>query len=146
MIGYTWIMSQPSRVVPQTLVVPQDLLEAAKTAWQNAYAPYSRFQVGAALRSGKGTIYKGANVENASYGLARCAEQSAIQAMASDSERTFSEVVVYTEDDPPATPCGGCRQILFEFGKDATVYLVNHLGTVKVYKVRELLPDGFELK
>jgi cytidine deaminase len=124
---------------------PKDLLEAAKTAWQNAYAPYSKFQVGAALRSENGSVYKGANIENASYGLARCAEQSAVQAMASDGQRTLTEVVVYTEDDPPATPCGACRQILFEFGKDATIYLVNHLGATKVYSVRELLPDGFEL-
>jgi cytidine deaminase len=126
--------------------VPEDLLGAAKTAWQNAYAPYSKFHVGAALRSDTGTVYKGANIENASYGLARCAEQSAVQAMASNGERKLTEIVVYTKDDPPATPCGACRQILFEFGKDATLYLVNHLGTVKVYKVRDLLPDGFELK
>ncbi len=133
-------MSQPLHAVPK------DLLEQAKTAWQNAYAPYSKFQVGAALRASSGTIYKGANIENASYGLARCAEQSAVQAMATSGERSFTEVVVYTEDEPPATPCGACRQILFEFGKGATVYLVNHLGTVKMYQVRELLPDGFELK
>jgi cytidine deaminase len=133
-------MSQPLQVVPQ------DLLDAAKSAWKNAYAPYSKFQVGAALRSESGAIYKGANIENASYGLARCGEQSAIQAMASNGERKLTEIVVYTEDEPPATPCGACRQILFEFGKDATVYLVNHLGTVSVYTVRELLPSGFELK
>jgi cytidine deaminase len=126
--------------------VPRDLLEAAKAVWKNAYAPYSKFQVGAALRGQTGAIYKGANIENASYGLARCAEQSAVQALASNGERSFSEIVVYTQDDPPATPCGACRQILFEFGKDATVYLVNHEGAVKVYSVRDLLPDGFELK
>jgi cytidine deaminase len=131
-------MSQP------LTTVPQDLLETAKTVWKNAYAPYSKFQVGAALRSESGTIYQGANIENASYGLARCAEQSAVQAMASNGERKLTEVVVYTQDEPPATPCGACRQILFEFGKDATVYVVNHLDTVKVYTVRELLPDGFE--
>jgi cytidine deaminase len=126
--------------------VPQDLVNVAKQVWQHAYAPYSKFHVGAALRSSKGTIYQGANIENASYGLARCAEQSAIQAMASAGERAFQEIVVYTEDDPPATPCGACRQILFEFGKDAKVYLVNHMGNVRSYSVRELLPDGFELK
>jgi cytidine deaminase len=126
--------------------VPQDLLRAAKLVWQNAYAPYSKFQVGAALRSANGNIYKGANIENASYGLARCAEQSAVQAMASSGERSLQEIVVYTEADPPATPCGACRQILFEFGKEASVYLVNHLNTVKVYKVCDLLPDGFELR
>ncbi len=124
---------------------PQDLLDLAKTAWKNAYAPYSKFHVGAALRTNNGNIFSGANIENASYGLTRCAEQSAIQAMASSGERVFTEIVVYTEDDPPASPCGACRQILFEFGKEATVFMVNHLGRLKVYKVKELLPDGFEL-
>jgi cytidine deaminase len=126
--------------------LPKDLLDLAKTAWKNAYAPYSKFHVGAALRTPNDNIYSGANIENASYGLTRCAEQSAIQAMASSGERNFTEIVVYTEDDPPASPCGACRQILFEFGKDATVYMVNHLSTVKVFKVRELLPYGFELR
>jgi cytidine deaminase len=140
-------MSIPSDVTaPTAKVVPEALLRAAKKVWKNAYAPYSNFQVGAALLTPRGKIYQGANIENASYGLARCAEQSAIQAMASAGERSFQDLVVYTEDDPPATPCGACRQILFEFGKDATVYLVNHLGHVKVYKVTDLLPDGFELK
>jgi cytidine deaminase len=125
---------------------PQDLLDVAKRAWQNAYAPYSKFQVGAAVRSSQGIIYQGANIENASFGLTRCAEQSAVQAMASAGERAFQEIVVYTEDDPPATPCGACRQILFEFGKDARVYVVNHLENVRTYSVRDLLPDGFELK
>jgi cytidine deaminase len=127
-------------------MIPQDLLEQAQTAWKNAYAPYSKFHVGAALRTQEGTIYKGANIENASYGLTRCAEQSAVQAMASNGERSFKEIVIFTHDDPPATPCGACRQILFEFGKDATVYLVNHRSTVKIYKVKDLLPEGFELK
>jgi cytidine deaminase len=127
-------------------MIPQDLLEQAQLAWKNAYAPYSKFQVGAALRTQDGTIYKGANIENASYGLTRCAEQSAVQTMASNGERSFKEIVIYTQDDPPATPCGACRQILFEFSKEATVYLVNHLNTVKMYKVKDLLPEGFELK
>ncbi len=130
----------------KNIAVPQELLEQAKTAWHNAYAPYSKFRVGAALRTKSGNMYPGANIENASYGLGRCAEQSAVQAMASAGEREIQELVVYTEDEPPATPCGACRQVLFEFGKDASVYLVNHLGNVKVYTVRELLPDGFELK
>lgn len=125
---------------------PRDLLDLAQIAWKNAYAPYSKFHVGAALRTRQGSIFSGANVENASYGLTRCAEQSAIQAMASSGERSFTEIVVYTEDDPPASPCGACRQILFEFGKDATVYMVNHHNVVKAFKVRALLPDGFELK
>ena len=124
---------------------PQDLLEAARSVRDNAYVPYSKFQVGAALRSESGTIYRGANIENASYGLSRCAEQSAVQAMASAGERGFSELVVYTTAEDPATPCGACRQILFEFSKDADVYMVNHAGVVKHYSAAELLPDGFSL-
>ena len=124
---------------------PQDLLEAAEDVRTNAYVPYSEFRVGAALRAESGTVYRGANIENASYGLSRCAEQSAIQAMASAGERSFSELVVYTTADDPATPCGACRQILFEFSKDAEVYMVNHEGVVKRYSTAELLPDGFSL-
>ena len=125
--------------------VPQDLLNAAQAAHTNAYSPYSNFQVGAALRAESGEVYGGANIENASYGLSRCAEQSAVQAMASAGERSFSELVVYTTAKDPATPCGACRQILFEFSKDADVYLVNNEGVTKRYSTSDLLPDGFSL-
>jgi cytidine deaminase len=128
-----------------TREVPDDLLQAAQRAWRNAYAPYSRFQVGAALRGESGAIFAGANVENAAYHLGRCAEQSAVQAMASAGERRFSEIVVYTQSETPATPCGGCRQVLFEFSPEATVYLVNHRGDVTRTTVSELLPGAFRL-
>ena len=124
---------------------PQDLLDKAKTAFENAYAPYSKFRVGAALRTTSGQVFSGANIENASYGLSRCAEQSAIQAMASAGERELAEIVVYTAAEEPASPCGACRQILYEFGSDALVYLVNEAGKEKRFKVRGLLPNGFEL-
>lgn len=123
--------------------VPEDLLRAAKEAFANAYAPYSRFSVGAALRSESGAVYAGSNVENASYGLGRCAEQSAVQALVSAGERSFSEVVVYTESLEPSSPCGACRQVLFEFAPDARVLLVNHRGVVVATSVRELLPGAF---
>lgn len=123
---------------------PEDLLEAARAAFANAYAPYSRFQVGAALRATSGRIFAGANIENASYGLSRCAEQSAVQAMASAGEREFSEIVVYTTAEHPAAPCGACRQILLEFSPDASVFLVNDQGTVRAFTVRDLLPHAFE--
>lgn len=126
--------------------LPQDLLAAAKQAWSNAYVPYSRFAVGAALRAADGRVYAGANVENASYGLTRCAEQSAVMAMATAGQRSFSEIVVYTESDLPATPCGACRQILLEFSDQAAVYLINHRGEVRAYRTRDLLPDGFRLE
>lgn len=124
---------------------PEDLLKAARIAFGNAYAPFSRFQVGAALRADSGAIYSGANIENSSFGLTRCAEQSAVQAMASSGERRFSEIVIYTAATPPASPCGACRQILFEFAPDARVFLVNGAGEVVSTTVGELLPLGFRL-
>ena len=124
---------------------PEDLLQAAWAVWENAYVPYSTYRVGAALRSESGTVYQGANIENASYGLGRCAEQSAIQAMASAGDRGFTEIVVVTDDTPPASPCGACRQVLHEFGPQATVFMVNREGVVRVASVEELLPLGFSL-
>ena len=125
--------------------VPTDLLAAARAAHANAYAPYSQFGVGAALRGGPdGTIYVGANVENASFGLTRCAEQSAVQALISAGGRAFDEVVVYTESTPPASPCGACRQVLAEFAPDARVYLVNHQGEALATSVAKLLPGRFD--
>lgn len=126
--------------------VPTDLLEAAKAIRNNAYAPYSNYLVGAALRSKNGAIYSGANIENSSYGLTRCAEQSVIQAMASAGERDFTELVVYTESTPAASPCGACRQILFEFSRTAMVYLVNHTNKVTACTLAELLPAGFHME
>ena len=124
--------------------VPVDLLAAARAAWRHAYAPYSGFSVGAALRDGDGCIHAGANVENASYGLGRCAEQSAVQAMASAGGRRLLEIVIVTVADPAASPCGACRQVLHEFGADATVYLVNERHAWRT-SVASLLPDGFQL-
>ena len=123
--------------------LPDQLLEAARNAFENAYAPYSKFQVGAALLSEDGRIFTGVNVENASYGLGRCAEQSAIQAMNTAGARRFTQIHVYTEASPPSSPCGACRQVLYEFGPDAKVTMSNHKGETRVYTVRELLPGAF---
>ncbi len=125
---------------------PQDLLEAAFLAFENAYAPYSKFKVGAALRSAQGRIYAGSNVENSSFGMTRCAEQSAVQALVTAGEREFEEIVVVSDAEEPASPCGACRQILFEFSPDARVYLVNQEGVTRCTSVRELLPGGFSLR
>ena len=125
--------------------VPADLLLAARVAFDHAYAPYSGFRVGAALRAHDGGVDAGANVENASYGLSRCAEQSAIQALVSRGGRAFSEVVVVADADPPATPCGACRQVLAEFGATATVWLVSPHGAWRT-SVDALLPAGFALR
>lgn len=124
---------------------PADLVEAAWRAYRNAYVPYSQFPVGAALRGESGRIYAGANVENASYGLGRCAEQSAIQALATDGERSFLEAVVVSGADEPASPCGACRQILFEFSPDASMWLLNEDGQERRFTVRQLLPHAFSL-
>lgn len=126
--------------------VPEDLWDAAYQAFHNAYAPFSGFQVGAALRAADGTIFAGSNVENSSYGLARCAEQSAVQALVTSGRREFEHVVVYTAAEEPASPCGACRQILFEFSPGAKVQLVNHAGRVLETTVTELLPLGFRLE
>ena len=129
-------------VLPQD-AVPADLLLEARRAFANAYAPYSRFSVGAALRSG-GVVHVGANVENASFGLTRCAEQSAVQALVTSGGRTFGEIVVYTESEEPSSPCGACRQVLAEFAPHARVYLVNHRGVALATTVTALLPGGFD--
>ena len=125
---------------------PAALVAAATRAWQQAYAPYSGFRVGAALLADDGRIYAGANVENASYGLSRCAEQSAIQAMASAGVRGFDAIVVVTDVDPPASPCGACRQVLHEFGPQAEVWLVRLDSDTRLRtSVDALLPGAFDL-
>lgn len=125
---------------------PADLLQAARRAFEHAYAPYSGFAVGAALRSASGAIYPGSNVENNSFGLTRCAEQSAVQAMVTAGERAFSEIVVISDAEEPASPCGACRQVLLEFAPDALVHFVTLAGDTRQMTVRELLPSGFALE
>lgn len=124
---------------------PLDLLDEAKRVWGHAYAPYSGFRVGCALRAASGKLYAGANVENGAYGLSRCAEQAAVLAMASAGERAFSDAVVYTASGPPASPCGACRQILYEFSPSARVFMVNRQGEIRSVSVAELLPGAFTL-
>jgi cytidine deaminase len=123
--------------------IDSQLLAAAKDAFTRAYVPYSRFQVGAALLGDDGKIYSGCNVENASYGLSRCAEQTAIQKMVSEGVRSFSKAVVYTLASPPSSPCGACRQIMFEFGENAEVLMVNDKNETRAFTVSALLPAGF---
>lgn len=123
----------------------EQLIAMAKQAFSQAYAPYSNFRVGAALKTASGKVFFGANVENASYGLTRCAEQSAVQAMASAGEREFVQIVVYSDATPPASPCGACRQILFEFAPEAWVFCINKEGILMIKQVKDYLPDGFRL-
>lgn len=123
----------------------ETLIEVAKTAQQAAYAPYSRFRVGAALAAG-GEVFTGANIENASYGLAVCAERNAIAAAVLRGHRNIEAIAVITDSQPPASPCGMCRQVLAEFCADpaATVVVAfNPAGERRQWTVAELLPAGF---
>jgi cytidine deaminase len=124
---------------------PTALFEAARAAMQNAYSPYSKFPVGAAILTEGGKIFAGANMENASYPEGWCAEVSAIAHMVMGGERRIKEVAVIAEKMPRITPCGGCRQRLKEFGTaDTLVHLCDATGVVETVKLGDLLPRAFE--
>jgi len=119
------------------------LVRAALNVRDNAHAPYSGFSVGAALRSFNGRVFVGVNVENAAFPSGTCAERSALCAAVSAGERRFSDIVIVTDADNPAAPCGTCRQALAEFGLDLDVLLVSVKGVRRGYTLRELLPAAF---
>lgn len=112
-------------------------------AAQRAYAPYSRFAVGAAALCPDGRIYTGANVENASFGLSVCAERNAIFRAIADGARQIDAVVVYTQTGGATPPCGACRQVLSEFGADAVIVCCSDGADDRHYRLGELLPDAF---
>lgn len=118
------------------------MIAAARRAQASAYAPYSRFRVGAALESADGAIFVGCNVENASYGLTICAERAAVCAALAAGARAFRRAVVVSDVDPPAAPCGACRQVLAEFGVDLPIAGVGRTQTVS-WTLAELLPSAF---
>lgn len=119
-----------------------ELVEEAKRAAEESYAPYSRFRVGAALEAEDGTVYRGVNVENRSYGLAICAERSAIAAAVTAGKRSFRAIAVYSPDsDYPIPPCGACRQVLSEFFTPETpLYFVSRNGQVEEHPMKDVLP------
>jgi homotetrameric cytidine deaminase len=126
----------------------RQLIAVAREARSRAYVPYSHYAVGAALLMADGEIFGGCNVENASYGLTSCAERNAIFGMVSrtnDSDaRRIRAVAVVTAGNDPATPCGACRQVIREFGKDAAVIIANTAGTVFLRTtLNDLLPHSF---
>ena len=120
------------------------LFAAAKVAQAKAYAPYSRFRVGAALRTPGGAIFVGGNVENAAYPEGWCAETSAIAAMAQGGERHIAEICVIGDGEALCTPCGGCRQRIREFADAETlIHVAGPEGVRKTFNLSDLLPDSF---
>jgi len=124
--------------------VKDRLLAEAKKAREHAYAPYSRFPVGAALMAADGQVFTGCNVENASYGVSNCAERTALFKAVSEGKRRFVALAVVADTPGPVTPCGACRQVMAELcPPDMKVYLANLKGNLKVTTVGKLLPDAF---
>ncbi len=119
------------------------LIEAATEARENAYAPYSKFKVGAAVLASSGKIYTGANFENASFGAGACAERVALGAALSAGEREFSAVACVGEGS--ITPCGICRQAMAEFGDMSVICAAPDLTDIREYKLGELIPHSFKL-
>ena len=120
------------------------LLEAAVAAREHAHAPYSNFAVGAALETADGQIVTGCNVENATYGLTLCAERVAMFKAISEGHRTFARIAIAADTAEPTSPCGACRQILWEFGGDLEVILGNLTAETARYRLRALLPHPFD--
>ena len=124
-----------------------DLIAAAAAAAAKAYAPYSNYHVGAAIRSDSGAIYGGCNVENASYPQGWCAEPTALSAMIMAGEQRIAEICVWADSARPCTPCGGCRQKLAEFGRADTVVISAGPGGERGrWTLGELLPEAFSLE
>ena len=120
------------------------LVEGARAARNQAYAPYSNFRVGAALRTKSGKVFYGVNVENASYSLAICAERSAAVAAVTAGELEFEEIAVVADTERPTTPCGACRQFLIEFSPTLKVVVANTSKVHFVQPLTALLPCAFD--
>jgi cytidine deaminase len=123
------------------------LVRAARKAMKNAYAPFSHFKVGAAILTSKGDIFAGCNVENSSYGMTNCAERTAIFSAVAEKGPGLEilAVAVTNSQGVPCSPCGACRQVIYEFGPDAVVFYQGQQGD-KQSRITELLPEGFRLR
>ena len=120
------------------------LIAAAKAAREKAHAPFSKFKVGAALRTPSGKVFGGCNVENATYGLTVCAERVAIFKAISEGERKFDAIAVVTDTDTLTPPCGACRQLIWEFCGDVPVVISNLQGKVEELRMSQLFPKPFD--
>lgn len=123
----------------------EKLLMEAEKAKKNAYAPYSKFRVGAALLTNDGKVFAGCNVENAAYGVTNCAERTALYAAIAAGYRKFSAIAITSNSEQHTSPCGVCRQALVEFGPDMKVIMGNVNGEYIVRRAAELLPLYFSL-
>ncbi|SER70361.1 cytidine deaminase [Salipaludibacillus aurantiacus] len=122
----------------------EQLLSEAIESRKQAYVPYSRFQVGAALLSKDGTVYRGCNIENAAYSMCNCAERTAIFKAVSEGVREFDAIAVAADTDGPVSPCGACRQVMSELLQPHTkVFLTNLKGNTAEWTVEDLLPGAF---
>jgi cytidine deaminase len=124
----------------------EPLIEAAKQARLQSVAPFSNFQVGAAVRTEGGKVYTGCNVESASYGLTVCAERVAIWKALSEGERQFTELAVVADTENLTPPCGTCRQIIWEFARGATIVFANLEGKREEFHIADLLPRAFDAR
>jgi cytidine deaminase len=124
----------------------QELIEIAKAARLHSIAPFSRFLVGAAVRTAAGKVYTGCNVESASYGLTVCGERVAIWKALSEGERDFVELAIVADTESLTPPCGTCRQIIWEFAKHAKIVLANLEGETQECSIEELLPRAFDAR
>jgi len=121
----------------------EELIRVASLARQRAYAPYSKYKVGAAIRTKRNKVHSGANVEKASYGLTVCAERTAAFAAVNAGDTALDAIAIVIDDERLPTPCGACRQVLAEFSPDMRVILATTGGKRKVTTLGELLPDPF---
>ena len=119
------------------------LVDAARKAQRQAHTPYSHFHVGASILTSSGRIYSGCNIENSSYSLTICAERVAIFKAISEGETSFNAAVVYTNDPILTSPCGACRQVLFDLAGNIDIVMCNHTGKQKIVKLKKLLPLAF---
>ena len=124
----------------------QELIETAKEARLRSVAPFSNFLVGAAVKTDAGLVYTGCNIESASYGLTVCGERVAIWKGLSEGERNFVELAIVADTETLTPPCGTCRQIIWEFCRDATIILGNLRGESQIVSIRELLPRAFDAR
>jgi cytidine deaminase len=120
-----------------------DLISEATKARENAVAPFSKYKVGAALLTKGGKVFRGCNVENSTYGLTVCAERVALLTALAAGERNFTAIAVVTQSDEPGTPCGPCRQLMWEYCGDIDVTLANLAGKRTDYKLSTLFPYPF---